>query len=172
MVKLNKAQRQEASDVIEAVSSGNVELETYAFELVWLRARVAELETDRRDMLADNARLNEARFNAQQRVAELESEREAHAIATSASDEPIIARLRARAVAKELERDARTALAETEREIIRWLWRRCKIVCWPQRWDPPAYPLEHNESARKDSRNAIEHEMRQELAALRGENAP
>ena len=41
---MSSAQRREASDVIEAVSSGNVELETYAFELVGLRARVAELD--------------------------------------------------------------------------------------------------------------------------------
>ena len=72
------------------------------------------------------------------------------------------------------EKRADTAKDEADalREVIKWMWRRCKIVCWPQRWDPPAYPLEHDESARKDSREAIEHEMRQELAALRGEDAP
>ena len=78
------------------------------------------------------------------------------------------------------EKRADTAKDEADalREVIKWMWRRCKIVLWPLRWAPPAYPLrwappayplEHDESARKDSRNAIEHEMRRELAALRGE---
>ena len=68
------------------------------------------------------------------------------------------------------EKRAETAKDEADalREVIKWMWRRCKIVLWPQS-AASQYPLEHDESAWKDSRNAIEHEMRRELAALRGE---
>ena len=119
-------------------------------EIERLRARVAELDAER----------------------DLAYEREAHAIATVASDESIIANLRTRVTELEAHFQEAKDEADALRGAIKWLWRRCKIVCWPQRWDPPAYPLEHDESARKDSREAIEHEMRLELAALRGEEAP
>ena len=68
------------------------------------------------------------------------------------------------------EKRADTAKDEADalREVIKWMWRRCKIVLWPQS-AASQYPLEHDESAWKDNRNAIEHEMRRELADLRGE---